>query len=98
MHYVHGEGRWGSWESAFDDGRLARWPALERLRQHEKQHLVVAAGQLHEAEAGRGEGQSGHSIRGGRDRAQRQGQEIEVRHIAELLSGDMDTSPIGEGR
>ena len=31
-------------------------------------------------------------------RAQRQGQEIEVRHIAELLSGDMDTSPIGEGR
>jgi L-lactate dehydrogenase complex protein LldE len=31
-------------------------------------------------------------------RAKRQGQEIEVRHIAELLSGDMDTSPIGEGR
>jgi L-lactate dehydrogenase complex protein LldE len=31
-------------------------------------------------------------------RAQRQGQKIEVRHIAELLSGDMDSSPIGEGR
>ena len=31
-------------------------------------------------------------------RAQRQGKEIEVRHVAELLSGDMDTSPIGEGR
>ena len=31
-------------------------------------------------------------------RAQRRGQKIEVRHIAELLSGDMDTPPIGEGR
>ncbi len=30
-------------------------------------------------------------------RAQRQGEEIEVRHIAELLSGDLDTPPIGEG-
>jgi L-lactate dehydrogenase complex protein LldE len=31
-------------------------------------------------------------------RAQRQGKEIEVRHVAELLCGDMDTSPIGEGK
>ena len=30
-------------------------------------------------------------------RAQRQGREIEVRHIAELLIGDMDEPPIGRG-
>lgn len=30
-------------------------------------------------------------------RAQRQGREIEVRHIAELLIGDMDAPPIGRG-
>ena len=31
-------------------------------------------------------------------RAQRQGHKLEVRHIAELLSGNLDTPPIGHGR
>jgi L-lactate dehydrogenase complex protein LldE len=31
-------------------------------------------------------------------RAQRQGEEIEVRHVAELLSQDMDTPAIGQGK
>jgi L-lactate dehydrogenase complex protein LldE len=31
-------------------------------------------------------------------RAQRQGEEIEVRHIAELLSGDLDAPAIGQGK
>jgi L-lactate dehydrogenase complex protein LldE len=30
-------------------------------------------------------------------RAQRRGKDIEIRHIAELLSGDMDDPSIGEG-